>query len=39
LSVPLLQLVTQRVEFSHAGFDQFQFVLQQLRHGPLVVKK
>ena len=33
LPEPLLQLVAQRAEFGHAGFDQFEFVLQQLRDG------
>ena len=29
----LLQLMAQRVEFGHAGFDQLELVLQQLRDG------
>jgi len=33
LPQPLLQLVAQRAEFGHAGCDQFEFVLQQLRDG------
>lgn len=28
-----MQLLPQRIKFAHAGFDQLQFVAQQLRHG------
>lgn len=33
LTEPLLQFLTQGIEFGHAGFDQIEFVLQQLGNG------